>query len=230
LNVANIAFSIKNYAKSNEYFNKLAETSEIDANILQAGVGVMRTWYLLENYTNTIQSATNLLQNERLTNELKEEASYLIAKSYYLLGDTAAARLAFEPMKQSLNGAYSGEAYYNEAEAYYLRGDMKNAEQVILTITATPVSDYWLAKSFILWADIYYAAGNKLQAKQTLQSIIENYDGDELVEVAQKKYDNIVLEENKAREEHEQQIQQIKESSNEIDMSATETEEKTTNE
>ncbi|MBO7200374.1 MAG: tetratricopeptide repeat protein [Bacteroidales bacterium] len=230
LNVANITFSIKNYAKSNEYFNKLAETSEIDANILQAGVGIMRTWYLLENYTNTIQSATNLLQNERLTNELKEEASYLIAKSYYLLGDTAAARLAFEPMKQSLNGAYSGEAYYNEAEAYYLRGDMKNAEQVILTITASPVSDYWLAKSFILWADIYYAAGNRLQAKQTLQSIIENYDGDELVEVAQKKYDNIVLEENKAREEHEQQIQQMKENTNEIDMSATEIEEKTTNE
>ena len=63
-----------------------------------------------------------------------------------------------------------------------------------------------------------------------MQSIIDNYDGDELVEVAQKKYDNIVLEENKAREEHEQQIQQIKESSNEIDMSATETEEKRRNE
>ena len=69
-----------------------------------------------------------------------------------------------------------------------------------------------------------------MQAKQTLQSIIENYDGDELVEVAQKKYDNIVLEENKAREEHEQQIQQMKENTNEIDMSATEIEEKTTNE
>ena len=230
LNVANIAFNIKNYAKSNEYFNKLAETSEIDANILQASVGVMRTWYLLENYSNTIQSATNLLQNERLTNELREEANYLIAKSYYNLGDTAAARQAFEPMKQSTNGAYAGEAYYCEAEAYYKRGEMKNAEQVILTITATPVSDYWLAKSFILWADIYYAAGNKLQAKQTLQSIIENYDGDELVEMAQQKYDSIVNEENKVREEREKQIQQMKENDNEIDMSSTVSEERKTNE
>ena len=133
-------------------------------------------------------------------------------------------------MKQSSNGAYAGEAYYCEAEAYYKRGEMKNAEQVILTITATPVSDYWLAKSFILWADIYYVAGNKLQAKQTLQSIIENYDGDELVEMAQQKYDSIVNEENKVREEREKQIQQMKENDNEIDMSSTVSEERKTNE
>ena len=61
-------------------------------------------------------------------------------------------------------------------------------------------------------------------------SIIENYDGDELVEVAQKKYDSIVLEENKAREEQEQQIQLMKENGNEIGMSTTETGEKTTKE
>jgi hypothetical protein len=81
-----------------------------------------------------------------------------------------------------------------------------------------------------LWADIYYAAGNKLQAKQTLQSIIENYDGDELVEMAQQKYDSIVNEENKVREEREKQIQQMKENDNEIDMSSTVSEERKTNE
>ena len=87
-----------------------------------------------------------------------------------------------------------------------------------------------LAKSFILFADIYYAAGNKLQAKQTLRSIIENYDGDELVEMAQQKYDRIVNEENKVREEREKQIQQMKENDNEIDMSSTVSEERKTNE
>ena len=218
LNVANIAYNIKNYKKSNEYFTKLAETSEIDANVLQASVGIMRTCYLLENYPSTIESASSLLSNDKLTADLKEEANYMIAISYYKMGDTTASRLAFEPLKQSANGAYSGEAYYREAEACYLRGSMREAEQIILTITATPVSDYWLAKSFILWADIYYAAGNKLQAKQTLQSIIENYDGEELVNEAQQKYDNIVAEENKVREERERQLQEMQEKDNEINI------------
>jgi len=98
---------------------------------------------------------------------------------------------------------------------------MKGAEQVILTITVSPVSDYWLAKSFILWADIYYKAGNKLQAKQTLQSIIENYDGEDLIAEAQTKYDNIIAEENKARELREKQLQEMQERDNEIDMTSS---------
>ena len=221
LNVANIALNIKNYAKSNEYFTKLAETSEIESNVLQASVGVMRTWYLLENYNNAIQSAVNLLQNNKLTNDVKEEAQYTVAVSYHNMGDTASSRQAFELLKQSTNGAYVGEAYYREAEAYFARGDMKGAEQVILTITVSPVSDYWLAKSFILWADIYYKAGNKLQAKQTLQSIIENYDGEDLIAEAQTKYDNIIAEENKARELREKQLQEMQERDNEIDMTSS---------
>ena len=85
----------------------------------------------------------------------------------------------------------------------------------------SPVSDYWLAKSFILWADIYYKAGNKLQAKQTLQSIIENYDGEDLIAEAQTKYDNIIAEENKARELREKQLQEMQERDNEIDMTSS---------
>jgi hypothetical protein len=37
--------------------------------------------------------------------------------------------------------------------------------------------------------------GNFLQAKQTLQSIIENYEGEDLKKVAQDKYDKILQKE-----------------------------------
>lgn len=67
-------------------------------------------------------------------------------------------------------------------------------------IVSDASSDYWLAYSFILWADIYYARGNNLQAKQTLQSIIENYDGEELIAVARQKYDLIVAEEQRQQQ------------------------------
>jgi hypothetical protein len=48
--------------------------------------------------------------------------------------------------------------------------------------------------------------------------------------MAQQKYDSIVNEENKVREEREKQIQQMKENDNEIDMSSTVSEERKTNE
>lgn len=221
LNVANISYNIKNYKKSNDYFKKLAAVSEIESNILHANIGIMRTWYLQQDYLNTIESATTLLQHDKLTIDISEEAHYMIATSYYHLGDTAAARLAFEPMKLSNNGAYVGEAYYREAEAHYQRKDMKRAEQVIETIAASPVSDYWLAKSFILWADIYYSEGNRLQAKQTLQSIIENYDGEDLVAEATKKYEAIDSEEKNEKEAQEKEIQEMKDKDNEINISTS---------
>ena len=80
-------------------------------------------------------------------------------------------------------------------------------DEMIESIVKDASSDYWLAYSFILWADIYYARGNNLQAKQTLQSIIDNYDGEELVSVARQKYDAIVAtEQPKAPVEDEEMV------------------------
>ena len=42
-----------------------------------------------------------------------------------------------------------------------------------------PAHPYWLVKSFILLADIYAEKGNLFQAKATLQSIVDNYKGDQ---------------------------------------------------
>ena len=51
-----------------------------------------------------------------------------------------------------------------------------------------PNYDYWVAKSFILLADNYLALKDKLQAKSTLLSIIDGYEGkDEIVAIAKEK-------------------------------------------
>lgn len=38
---------------------------------------------------------------------------------------------------------------------------------------------YWLARSFVLLSDIYISNNEYFQAKQYLQSIVENYKGDD---------------------------------------------------
>ena len=41
-------------------------------------------------------------------------------------------------------------------------------------------------------SDIYLSRGDKLQAKATLESIIDNYDGEELILFAKKKREEII--------------------------------------
>ena len=92
------------------------------------------------------------------------------------------------------------------AEMMMLTQRYDKAEKIIESIVADASSDYWLAYSFILWADVYYARGNSLQAKQTLQSIIDNYDGEELVGVARQKLAAIVAAEQPAQPTQEDEI------------------------
>ena len=50
----------------------------------------------------------------------------------------------------------------------------------------------FIAKAFILLADIYVAQDNFFQAKATLESIIANHDDEELLNVARKKWELII--------------------------------------
>jgi hypothetical protein len=79
---------------------------------------------------------------------------------------------------------------------------------VFEVINQVPSYDYWIAKSFILLADIYVVNGNTVQAKATLQSIIDNYEGSDLVTIAHEKLnaindaaEKLKLEQQKAQQE-----------------------------
>jgi hypothetical protein len=55
--------------------------------------------------------------------------------------------------------------------------------------------------------DIYLEKGNSFQAKHTYLSIIENYDGEDLKQIATEKYDKIIEKENAIEEEQKRQNQ-----------------------
>ena len=110
---------------------------------------------------------------------------------------------SFARIAGSRNGDYIGEGAYSKALLLFIGGQLDSAESVIDNYSANAASDYWLAKSFILWADIFYARGNKLQAQQTLQSIIDNYDGEDLVSQALERRNRILTEQANANKKQE---------------------------
>ena len=196
-NAANIAYNMGDYAKAGSLYERLCTNAESDASLLQGYVGALRSAVALG--TDKIEYwGRKLLAESKATPELKEEACLAMARRFFDSGYRDSAYVYYGHIATSTNGEYNGEGRCRQAEILMLRQQYDEAENMIENIVADASSDYWLAYSFILWADIYYARGNSLQAKQTLQSIIENYDGDELVGIARQKYDAIVAAEQPA--------------------------------
>lgn len=192
LNAAHISYGMNNYQQALEYYVQLLTLAEKDNSRLEGRIGILRCWNKLGSHQEIIASANELLKESKITNELKEEALISKARSYYANNVYDSAEVIYRQLTHSANGEYSGEAVYTLAEIQYLHKDYTSAEQSIENIVANPPNDYWLAKTFILWADIFRAQGNTLQAKQTLQSIIDNYDGEELVTLAIQKRNDIL--------------------------------------
>ena len=206
-NAANIAYNLNNFTKALDLYGQLVEVAENANNRLAGRVGYLRSWVHLAQRDSIVSAARMLLSEPKITDELRDEARISMARSYYETPATyPQADSIYALLTTSTNGDYSGEASYRRAEMRFLQADYDASERVIETITAAPVSDYWLAKSFILWADIFHARGNNLQAKQTLQSIIDNYDGDDLVQVALQKRNAILEEEKPVQQPEEEEI------------------------
>lgn len=206
-NAANIAFNLNNFTKALDLYGQLTLMAENDNSRIAGRVGVLRSWSRLAQCDSVVAAANRLLAESKITDELRDEARIAMARCYYeskLTYPQADSLYAF--LKSSTNGDYSGEASYRQAEIRFFQQDYTGAEHAIEAIIADPVNDYWLAKSFILWADIFYARGNNLQAKQTLQSIIDNYEGEDLVQQALQKRNAILEEEGAVQQPEDEEV------------------------
>src|SRR5690606_20074834 len=91
---------------------------------------------------------------------------------------------------QTIVGA---EAKYNIGKLQYEAGEYKAAQETAFDLIKNmPSYDYWVAKSFILLADCYTKLKDEFQAKSTLQSIIENYEGkDDIIPTAKERLEKL---------------------------------------
>ncbi|HHT02709.1 MAG TPA: tetratricopeptide repeat protein, partial [Bacteroidales bacterium] len=216
LNAANISYETKEYKQANELYKRLQKETEVNNHKALAEIGIMRTDFYLSQYQSALLSAQKVLLIAKNTSTTNDEANYIIAKSYYSMGDTVNALKEFTKLKKSKNGDYSGEANYVFAENAFNNQKNAESEKLILAISANPTSEYWLAKSIILLGDIYVKKNKTMIAKQTYQSIVDNYDGDELIDIAKAKIEAIEAAENAIKEKTEIKAKQIKEEVDEI--------------
>lgn len=160
--------------------------SELDTNALGAQLGDK---YLAQGFSELRYIAMAKMFTARAlikANKSEEAITYL-----EFVADTVSTEIG-------------AEAKYALAKINFDKDSLTNAEaQVFELINQVPSYGYWVAKSLILLADVYLSREDYFQAKATLNSIIENYDGEDLKQIANTKLEEIDAIENPKEEEIE---------------------------
>lgn len=196
LRAASIEFRQQNFADALVNYRKLEEVAELPSNKLEAQIGQMRSQFRLQRYQETLTLASAVLANEKTSREVQQEAHLITGKSALELNRMTQARASFRSAMDIAENETAAEAMYYLAWIEYRAGNYQQSEKMIFDfLNKMSAYDYWLAKTFILLADNYLAADNVFQAKHTLQSIIDNYDGEELRSEAIQKLDAILEQE-----------------------------------
>ncbi len=177
---AEMAYSSKDYEKSGEIYEQLKEKATTSEGRQTAKTGALRSAYLSGDAEKTVLAATDLLAEAKLSPELSAEAYYDRAKMYLNEGRTEAAVNDFEVLAQDTRNVYGAEAKYRLAQIRFDAGQTEQAEQEVLNYieTSTPHA-YWLARSFVLLADIYMQLGHQADARQYLLSLQQNYQAED---------------------------------------------------
>ena len=188
LRASEINFGKEYYAAALGNYKELQLNAENPANLTKAIEGQMECNFRLGNFADAIDAAYLLLDRENLKNEQLFSAHFIIAQSAMTLQKLDLAKREFEKTAALSDDEKGAESQYWLAEIEYRNKNFAKAEKLVFEL-ANRFADqeFWKAKGFILLADVYAANGNFFQAKQTLQSIIENYDGADLKEIATKK-------------------------------------------
>ena len=211
LKAADLTYELSNYSTSLIYFTQLEKTAEVKSNIMEAWYGQMKCNYELDKFAEAVPVATKLLEAEKISDEMKLEAMIIKANSLLKSGDVLLAKSQYKEIKAFSQGEAGAEAQFNIALIEFTMSDLDKAEaEVFELVNNFSAYDYWVARGFILLADIYVKKDNLFQAQQTLQSIIENYDGPELRDVAIQKLKAITPAEAPASEDLNEKPDSIK--------------------
>ncbi len=184
-------FSLKDYENSNNYYLELEKVASNNSLKREAIIRLMFGFETDENEQST-KYAIKVLSLDKIDDGLNNRASIILARSFFAEGNFQKAENSFSILSKNSTTDIGAEATYMMAYFNYLSDSLQKSETTIYQLTNDFTADYWIAKGFILLSDIYVQKGNSFQAKATLESVIENYEGEELLIIARKKFEQIL--------------------------------------
>lgn len=178
--VARMDYDASDYSSSAKHYDRLISITENQDIMTEATEGCMKSYYFNNEYDKAIEKANQLLTLPEITPNQKNQANYILGKSYYDKKDYEEALKYFNICISSDNTEIGAECGYYSACCLYKSNKYDEAEEKVFFVSDNYSSHiYWTARSFIILSDVYVAKDNVFQAKETLKSVIDNYPEDE---------------------------------------------------
>lgn len=204
LKVSGINFRNKNYEQALNNYIMLEKMAEYKNNILEARIGQMHCFYYLRNYDSAIDYANKVLLSDKVEDKVIAEAHFIGGKSAFELGNFETALNELDTCSKLTENEMGAEAKYTKAYILYIQqAYIESEKEIFELVNRIPSYDVWIAKSLVLLADIYVANYDGFQAKQTLQSILDNYEGEDILAIAREKLEAIIKAEKVMKEKEE---------------------------
>ena len=183
---------------SKDYYQLLLSSSRSKKDQFNAWLGLMESYYKLENYDSVSYYADQILNHGNASIDAQN-------KAYLYSGKAAYAKQDYEKATDFFLNTLNSAKDENGAEAEFLIAVIQNKQQNYKQSLQTlydlnenfPNYESWLDKSFLLIADDFIALNEVYQAKATLNSIIENSPNKETVSMAKQKLESMEGKEEK---------------------------------
>jgi TolA-binding protein len=180
LTVSKLYLSLGQYNDAIKHLKQLELTSDYKEHLGFAYTNLLNSYWEINDMDETIKYA-NLLKNyDRASEEELATAHLYAARAMLRKGEVAPAMKELNLAVLKSQTVIGAEARYRVGQLQYEAKEFDKAMETAFDVINNMSShDYWVAKSFILLADVYAAKGDAFQAKSTLESVIENYEGED---------------------------------------------------
>lgn len=176
---SSMLFDKEDYGGALSYFEKLEKSASNDANRLVALKGELKSAYQAGDAQKTILAAGKINNTLNMPEEIVREATFMSAKASYSLNNFDDALRDFRKVATEVTSVEGAESKYRVAELLYKKDRATEAERIITEfIDQKSPHQYWMARVFLLLADISIKKGDSLQARATLQSLKDYYSVD----------------------------------------------------
>jgi TolA-binding protein len=189
-----ILFDKEDYIMSLDFYERLENSAGNDVNKLLALKGQLRSAYQAGDARKTIISAGKINNTGNLPEELRREATFMSAKANYSLNNFEDALKDFRKVATEVSSVEGAESNFRVAELLYKKEMTTESEKIISAfIDQNTPHQYWMARMFLLLADISIKKGDTLQARATLQSLKDYYsiDNDGILDEVKSRLDSL---------------------------------------
>jgi TolA-binding protein len=205
---SSMLYDKEDYTASLNYYEKLEKVSSSDANTLISLKGELKSAYQAGDAQKTIIAAGKIINLPNIPEELAREATFMSAKANYSLNNFDDALREFRKVATEVTSVEGAESKYRVAELLNKKDKPAEAEKVITEfIDQKSPHQFWMARVFLLLADISIKKGDSLQARATLQSLKDYYkvDNDGILDEVKAKLNS--LDENKPDTDKNDKVQ-----------------------